>query len=54
MILFSTQPDSSHIFILRKAGQKKAKPNEPAPSSVLCPILWRPSCLLNPIEKKIG
>jgi hypothetical protein len=30
MILrFSTQPDSSHSQILRKAGQKKAKPNRP-------------------------
>jgi hypothetical protein len=30
MILrFSTQPDSSHSQILRKAGQKKAEPNMP-------------------------
>jgi hypothetical protein len=26
---FSTQPDSSHSQILRKAGQKKAEPNRP-------------------------
>jgi hypothetical protein len=30
MILrFSTQPDSHHSQILRKAGQKKAEPNRP-------------------------
>jgi hypothetical protein len=30
MILrFSTQPDSFHSQILRKAGQKKAEPNSP-------------------------
>jgi hypothetical protein len=35
MILrFSTQPDSPHSQILRKAGQKKAEPNRPIERSV--------------------
>jgi hypothetical protein len=45
MILrFSSQPDSPHSQIFRKAGQKKAEPNRPYVNFlfVLCLfVLWR-------------
>jgi hypothetical protein len=37
ILRFSTQPDSPHSQILRKAGQKKAEPNRPIVSQSQCP-----------------